>query len=138
MPRPNEGVNNSNFARASSFNNTGGGSNVNKEPTREERIALKETEDENKRKGLFKRIFPSRDFPYYRQFFAEERPLNVFLDSRLMAKKRDNTHAARLMNEKQPHFLQPHYQSLAKESILNGVSPASGTGEETNLMMAPK
>ena len=80
-----------------------------KEPTREERQVLKETEDENKRKGLFKRIFPSRDYLYYKQFFDEDRPLNHFVDSKLMAKKRVNTHAARLADEKLPHYLQPNY-----------------------------
>ena len=112
--------------RASSFNQAGAGQV--KEPTREEKIALKETEDENKRKGLFKRIFPSRDFLYYKQFFEEERPLNHFLDSRLMAKKRENTHAARIQNEKLPHFLQPHYLQMREQQMKESSGPASGTG----------
>ena len=77
-----------------------------KDLTKEERIVWKETEDENKRKGFFKRIFPTVDFLYYKQFFEENRPLNAFLDSKLMAKKRENTHQARIMNEKLPKFLQ--------------------------------
>jgi len=36
------------------------------ELTKEERLLLKETEDENKRRGAFKRVFPSLDFPYYK------------------------------------------------------------------------
>lgn len=49
--------------------------------TKEERQTLKETEEEYKRRGAFKRIFPSIDFPYYKQFFEEDRPLNYFLDA---------------------------------------------------------
>ena len=36
------------------------------EPTKDEKNALKETEDEFKRKNFFKRIFPSVDFLYYK------------------------------------------------------------------------
>jgi hypothetical protein len=53
--------------------------------TKEEKLALKETEDEFKRRNFFKRIFPSLDFLYYKQFFEEDRPLNNFLDTKLMA-----------------------------------------------------
>ncbi len=49
--------------------------------TKEERIILKETENENKRRGAFKRVFPSVDFYYYKQFFEEDRPWNYFLDA---------------------------------------------------------
>ena len=58
--------------------------------SREEKIALKEAEEEFKRKGYFKRLFPTIDFLYYKQFFEEERPLNYFLDAKLMAKKRNS------------------------------------------------
>jgi hypothetical protein len=34
--------------------------------SKEEKNALKETEDEFKRKGFFKRIFPCFDFLYYK------------------------------------------------------------------------
>jgi len=34
--------------------------------SKEEKIALKETEDEFKRRGFFKRIFPTVDFLYYK------------------------------------------------------------------------
>ena len=49
--------------------------------TKDEKILLKETEDEFKRKGSFHRVFPCIDFVYYKQFFEEDRPLNYFLDS---------------------------------------------------------
>lgn len=49
---------------------------------------LKDTEDEYKRKGAFKRIFPTVDFLYYKQFFEEIRPMNYFLDAQLMSKFR--------------------------------------------------
>jgi tubulin polyglutamylase TTLL5 len=61
-----------------------------REATKEEKMALKDTEDEFKRRNFFKRIFPSVDFLYYKQFFEEERPLNNFLDAKLMAQFRDN------------------------------------------------
>ena len=77
-----------------------------REPTKEEKLALQETIDENKRKGFFKRIFPSIDYPYYRQFFEEDRPLNRFIDEKLISKKRDNTHQARMLHTKMPLFLQ--------------------------------
>lgn len=46
-----------------------------------EKATLKEAEEENKRTGAFKRIFPCIDFLYYKQFFEEDRPLNYFLDA---------------------------------------------------------
>ena len=49
--------------------------------TKEERILLKDTENEYKRRGAFKRIFPTVDFLYYKQFFEEDRPLNYFIDA---------------------------------------------------------
>ena len=65
------------------------GANLSKLPkrdlTQEEKSILKETDDEFKRKNFWKRIFPSVDFLYYKQFFEEERPLNFLLDAKLMA-----------------------------------------------------
>ena len=78
----------------------------NREMTKEEKFVLQSSIEEYKRKGFFKRIFPSVDYLYYKQFFEEDRPLNRLLDERLMAKKRDQTHQARMMNEKLPLFLQ--------------------------------
>ena len=43
---------------------------------------------EFKLRGKFKRVFPSIDYQYYKQFFAEERPLNALLDERIMSKRR--------------------------------------------------
>lgn len=43
---------------------------------------------EFKLRGKFKRVFPSIDYPYYKQFFTEERPLNVVLDEKIMSKRR--------------------------------------------------
>lgn len=56
--------------------------------TKDEKINLKETEEELKRRGAFKRVFPTIDFPYYKQFFEEDRPLNYFLDAQLYSKLR--------------------------------------------------
>jgi hypothetical protein len=49
---------------------------------------LKETIEEFNRKNFFKRIFPTVDFLYYKQFFVEERQLNYFIDKKLFGKKR--------------------------------------------------
>jgi len=57
--------------------------------TKEEKYAIQDTIDENKRRGFFKRIFPTVDYLYYRQFFEEDRPLNRLLDEKLMSKRRD-------------------------------------------------
>ena len=43
---------------------------------------------EFKLRGKFKRVFPTVDYHYYKQFFTEERPLNAILDEKLMAKRR--------------------------------------------------
>lgn len=54
---------------------------------------------EFKLRGKFKRVFPSIDYHYYKQFFTEERPLNVILDEKLMAKRRlgNNMHHQQTM-----------------------------------------
>lgn len=43
---------------------------------------------EFKLRGKFKRVFPTIDYQYYKQFFTEERPLNQVLDEAIMAKRR--------------------------------------------------
>lgn len=43
---------------------------------------------EFKLRGKFKRVFPSIDYHYYKQFFTEERTFNIILDEKLMAKRR--------------------------------------------------
>jgi len=47
-----------------------------------EKAIVRETEREFKRRGKFKRIFPSLEYNYYKQFFKEERPLNNLLDQK--------------------------------------------------------
>jgi hypothetical protein len=49
---------------------------------------IKEAEMEFKLRGKFKRVFPSIDYHYYKQFFTEERVFNVILDEKLMSKRR--------------------------------------------------
>jgi len=97
-----------------------------RELTKEEKYVLQDTIDEQRRKGCFKRIFPSVDFLYYKQFFDEHRPLNHLLDEKLMAKKRDMTHAARMMHEKMPIFLQTAGLTSARSATKSGAAPASG------------
>ena len=50
--------------------------------------AIKDTEEEFKRKCAWKRIFPTVDYAYYRQFFATERSLNQAVDTHVMGKRR--------------------------------------------------
>ena len=48
-----------------------------------------EVEDEFRRRCHFKRIFPSMEYSYYKQFFLQgERPLNKLVDDRVMEKRR--------------------------------------------------
>ena len=49
---------------------------------------IKDAEMEFKLRGKFKRVFPSIEYGYYKQFFTEERPLNAILDEAIMAKRR--------------------------------------------------
>ena len=56
--------------------------------TPDEKRAIIETELEFRRRGFFKRIFPTYDFLYYKQFFEEERMLNFILDTKIFGKKR--------------------------------------------------
>ena len=47
--------------------------------SKEEKTILKDTEEEFNRRGGFKMIFPTHNYLSYKQFFEEERPLNMFL-----------------------------------------------------------
>ncbi len=98
------------------------------ELTKEERLLLKETEDEYKRRGAFKRVFPSLDFPYYKQFFEEVRPMNYFLDAQIMSKYRLSNPMQARNDEKAPRFLQREYLSTtntadAKEPLKTNPIP---------------
>jgi len=57
--------------------------------SKDDKQIIKETEDEFKRRGFFKRIFPSHNFLYYKQFFEEERLINYVIDARIFGKKRN-------------------------------------------------
>ena len=49
--------------------------------SRDEAQIVREAEDEFRRRGHFKRIFPTMEYHYYKQFFLQgERPLNKLLD----------------------------------------------------------
>ena len=50
--------------------------------TKNEKDILKETEEEYKLRGHFRRIFPNGNYSKYREFFNEERPLNILIDNR--------------------------------------------------------
>ena len=68
---------------------------LSKDGSKDEKLCLKETIEEGQRKNFFKRIFPTIDFPYYKQFFEEDRPLNYFIDAKLYGKKRSDTASAK-------------------------------------------
>lgn len=77
-----------NLSETNGFNQYGGSLMRNQLTAKQEKQLVKEAEMEFKRRGKFKRVFPSVDYHYYRQFFNEERPLNYILDQRLMSKRR--------------------------------------------------
>jgi len=54
--------------------------------SKEEKVVFRDTEAEYKRRGQFRRIFPTLNYAYYRAFFEEERPLNALLAGYLQAK----------------------------------------------------
>ena len=74
--------------------------------TNEERAVMKETDEEFRRRGFFKRIFPCFDFLYYKQFFEEDRPLNYLLDAKLYHKRRGNNASNLRKNQAMPLFMQ--------------------------------
>ena len=80
--------------------------------SKEERAAIKETDEEMKRRGFFKRIFPCLDFLYYRQFFEEERIVNYVIDAKLYARKRN-------INPVQLRKIQPMPLFLMREQMTN-------------------
>ena len=62
---------------------------------KDEKDVVRDTEMEFRRRQSFKRIFPSIDYAYYKQFFVKERNANALLDQRVMEKRRltaANTH----------------------------------------------
>ena len=72
--------------------------------SKDERAAIKETEDEYRRRGFFNRIFPCYDFLYYKQFFEEDKPLNYVVDAKLFAQKRGQHSATLRKHEAMPFF----------------------------------
>lgn len=48
--------------------------------TKEEKDIVRETDEEYKLRGNFKRIFPSANYALYKNFFTTERPLNAVVD----------------------------------------------------------
>ena len=59
--------------------------------TRSEKEALRETESEYKKRGKFRRIFPTENYIYYKAFFEEERPLNTLISDYLLAQLAEKT-----------------------------------------------
>ncbi len=79
-----------------------------------QKMIVKEAEMEFKLRGKFKRVFPTIDYPYYKQFFTEERPLNALLDEKIMSKRRIGNHVliASTHLQQQPQFLPPLPQQI--------------------------
>ena len=98
---------------------TGAASLLPKPMTREEQVIVRDSEDEFKRRGHFKRIFPSLEYHYYKQFFLQgERPLNKLLDDRIMEKRRLKTAALIQMQNRQniQHANQMNLQKIANQN----------------------
>jgi hypothetical protein len=89
--------------------------------TKEEREAIKETDDEYRRRGFFGRIFPCYDFLYYKQFFEEDRPLNYVVDAKLFHKKRGPQAATIRKNQAMPFFMQVHLNKTAPGELEDDV-----------------
>ena len=76
------------------MSNAGPAQRLTKPVTKDEYTTIREAEDEFRRRGHFKRIFPCMDYNYYKQFFLHgERSLNQLLDDRIMEKRRMRTYA---------------------------------------------
>ena len=84
IKRPNFANETSSFSSSSQFKNC-----IDKKA---KKLLIKETEMEFKLRGKFKRVFPSIEYGYYKQFFTEERPLNAILDEKIMSKRRLGTY----------------------------------------------
>jgi tubulin polyglutamylase TTLL5 len=50
--------------------------------TKDEKDVLRETDEEYKLKGHFKRVFPNGNYCLYKSFFVEEKPYNILLDNK--------------------------------------------------------
>lgn len=50
--------------------------------TKDEKDMIRETDEEYKLKGHFKRIFPNGNYCLYKNFFLEEKPMNILLDNK--------------------------------------------------------
>ena len=61
---------------------------------------VKDTETEFRRRQSWKRIFPSIDYAYYKQFFVQERASNALVNERVMSKRRLTTENANLIKQK--------------------------------------
>jgi len=53
-------------------------------PIKEQKTAIKETNSEYRRRGRFRRIFPTIHYSYYKKFFETERPLNIIIADQLI------------------------------------------------------
>ena len=96
--------------------------------TKEERSAIMDTDQENKRKGFFKRIFPCYDFLYYKQFFEEDRSLNHLLDAKIFSQRRGTNQAMLRRNQALPLFMQKEQLMDQGAEIENNVNNFKSNG----------
>ena len=64
---------------------------------KDERVAIRDAEEEYKRKGNFRRVFPTVSYNYYKGFFEAERPLNIALAHHLIKKVSDEVQAKKIL-----------------------------------------
>lgn len=63
---------------------------INRPLTKDEKEILRETDEEYKLRGHFRRIFPNGNYCLYRNFFWEERPLNILIDNKIWMRRWNN------------------------------------------------
>lgn len=74
---------------------------------------IKDTEMEFRRRQSWKRIFPTLEYGYYKQFFVNERQSNALIDAKVMAKRRMISH---------------ENAQILKQKILNTATPGTFQG----------
>jgi tubulin polyglutamylase TTLL5 len=67
---------------------------------KDERIAIRDAEEEYKRKGKFRRIFPTPSYNHYKAFFESERLLNITLAHHLIKQTTDEIQAKKILAQR--------------------------------------
>lgn len=88
--------------------------------TKEQKAAIRETASEHKRRGRFRRIFPTVHYSYYKGFFESERPLNVAVADQLLRELPEERRSHRsLIGKKVLQLLKASGSQVTKLPCLN-------------------